>query len=55
MINHEVNRECNKIKFRVFSNVAPRSLSGVDRSFRGMNCLHHQGPHHSDDGVITHV
>jgi hypothetical protein len=31
------------IKFRVFWNVAPCSQVDVDRRFRGVYCLHHQG------------
>jgi hypothetical protein len=31
------------IKIRVFWNVMPCSLIGVDRRFRGAYCLHHQG------------
>jgi hypothetical protein len=32
-----------QLKMRVFWDIAPRSLVGVDRHFRGAFCLHHQG------------
>jgi len=38
-------------KFRVFWDVAPRSHVEVDRCFRGVYCLHHQG----DDVHIVHM
>jgi hypothetical protein len=37
------------MKMAVFWNVAPCSLLGIDRRFRGANCFHHQGV----DGGIT--
>jgi hypothetical protein len=39
------------MKMTVFSDVAPRSLVEIDRSFRGAYCLHDQG----DDGGSKHV
>jgi hypothetical protein len=36
------------VKFGVFWDVAPCSLVGVDRRFRGVYCLHHQ----ADDSVV---
>jgi hypothetical protein len=38
------------MKMRVFWDIAPYSLVGVDRRFRGAYCLH-QG----DDGRRTHL
>jgi hypothetical protein len=38
------------MKMRVFWDIAPCTLSGVDRRFRGAHCLHH----HPDDGGSTH-
>jgi hypothetical protein len=40
------------LKFRVFCDVAPCSLVGVDRRFRGAYCLSHQS---RDDGGSTHI
>jgi hypothetical protein len=31
------------MKLSVFSDVAPCSLTDIDRSFKGSYCLHHQG------------
>jgi hypothetical protein len=42
------------MKFRVFLDVAPFSLIGVDRRFRGTYYLHHQGDHRLEDGGGTH-
>jgi hypothetical protein len=35
-------------KFRVFWDVLPCSQIDVDRRFRGVCCLHHQGPEDSE-------
>jgi hypothetical protein len=48
------------MKMRVFCDIAPCSLVGIDRCFRGVYCLHHQGDirmviHHPDDGGSTHL
>jgi hypothetical protein len=47
-------------KIRAFWDVAPCSLVGADRRFRGAYCLYHQGDdwcstHHPDDGGSTHL
>jgi hypothetical protein len=38
------------MKFRVLWDVVPCSLIVVDRRFRGVYCLHHQGDECPDDG-----
>jgi hypothetical protein len=43
------------MKFRVFWNVAPCGLIGVDQGFRGVYCLHHQGDDCPGDGGSTHL
>jgi hypothetical protein len=49
------------LKFRAFWDVAPCSLIGVDRRFRGTYRLHYQGDnslfitHRPDDGGETHL
>jgi hypothetical protein len=43
------------MKFRVFWDVAPCSLVGVDRRFRDAYCLHQQGRYHPDDGGSTYL
>jgi hypothetical protein len=43
------------MKFRVFWDVAPCCVVGVDRRFRGAYCLHHQGDDGPDDGSSTHL
>jgi hypothetical protein len=40
------------MNFRVFWDVAPRSIIGVDRRFRGVYCLHQQG---DDNGGSTRL
>jgi hypothetical protein len=53
---HLEMRNMRKIlKFRVFWDVAPCSLIGVDQRFRGVYCLHHQGDHRPDDGGSTRL
>jgi hypothetical protein len=39
----------NDLKIRAFWDVAPCSLVGVDRRFRGSHCLHHQ----DDESIVT--
>jgi hypothetical protein len=47
-----INQRNNKImKMRVFWDIAPCTLVGVDPSFRGRYCLHH----HPDNGGSTHL
>jgi hypothetical protein len=38
------------MKIAVFWDVAPCSLVGTDRRFRGAYCFHHQDDDHPDDG-----
>jgi hypothetical protein len=44
-----------KMKIRAFWDVAPCSLVGVYRYFRGTYCLHHQSIHIIYDGGSTHL
>jgi hypothetical protein len=37
-------------KKAIFWDVAPCSLTEIDKHFRGAYCLHHQGTHHPDNG-----
>jgi hypothetical protein len=41
------------MKFRLFCDVAPCSHTEVDRHFRGVYSLQHQGDDHTDDGGST--
>jgi hypothetical protein len=43
------------MKIRAFWDVAPCSLVGVERRFRGAYCLHHQGDECPNDGGSTHL
>jgi hypothetical protein len=43
------------MKFRVFWDVVPSSHVEVDRHFRGVYCLYHQGDDGPDDGGNVHL
>jgi hypothetical protein len=43
------------MKFRVFWDVAPCSLVGVDQRFTDAYCLHHEGDDRHDDGGSKHL